>query len=262
MPERKAIPSTTKAIPSTTYSYDYNLTYTAHTQASAAQAVSNDNQSLLVLGIAGTGKTTYLRHLVEHLRSCKKKVDIISKTHCASSRAGGVTADHYVRRYILHGTCTADYLWIDEVSQADIGILCQLNKLTYTNVKFLISGDFNQFAPLFNTYKGAQVPDDAFERSRLLHRMAGGNRLVLTECMRSDAVLFGFYSTLIAGGARFAAPLSAAVADAKRDFRYQGPARWNLVISHAKRIRVNRELNRFFAPEGAVFVEVKPKKND
>ena len=62
----------------------------------------------------------------------------------------GVTADHYVRRHIIHGACTADYLWVDEISQVDIGNLCQLNKLCYTKVGFLLSGDFNQFPPLFN----------------------------------------------------------------------------------------------------------------
>ena len=72
-------------------------------------------------------KTTLVQEDVERLRGLPKKVDIISKTHCASHRAGDVTADRYVHRHILHGACTAGYLWIDETSPADIGLLCQLN---------------------------------------------------------------------------------------------------------------------------------------
>ena len=57
--------------------------------------------------------------------------------------ARGVTADHYVCRHIIHGACTADYIWVDEISQVDIEILCQLNKLTFTKLRWLLSGDFN-----------------------------------------------------------------------------------------------------------------------
>ena len=45
-------------------------------------------QSLLVLGSPGTGKTTLIQGITERLRSLGKTVDIISKTHCASARAG------------------------------------------------------------------------------------------------------------------------------------------------------------------------------
>ena len=57
--------------------------------------------SLLVTGIAGTGKTTYMRGVVERLRADGKVVDIISKTHTASRRAGGVTAVHCVRPHVM-----------------------------------------------------------------------------------------------------------------------------------------------------------------
>ena len=127
------------------------------------------------------------------------KVDIISKTHCASARAGGRTADYWIRRHIINGDCSADYIWIDEISQLDIELITALNRLTYTNVKFLISGDFNQFGPLGNSFRGASIAEDAFEKSNLLHRMAGGNKLTLMDCKRSNAELFNFYTRLIPG---------------------------------------------------------------
>ena len=100
----------------------------------------------MVLGSPGTGKTTLIQGVTERLRSLGKTVDIISKTHCASARAGGCTADHWIRKKVINGTCSADFVWIDEISQLDCELLVALNRLTYTNVKFLISGDFNQFA--------------------------------------------------------------------------------------------------------------------
>jgi hypothetical protein len=85
-------------------------------------------ESLLVLGIAGTDKTHYVQGIVERLRHMGKKVDVMSKTHTASQRAGGVTADHWVRRHILNGTAICDYLWIDEVSQWTLA--CSIRSLS------------------------------------------------------------------------------------------------------------------------------------
>ena len=63
-------------------------------------------ESLLVQGAPGTGKTHYTQGLVELLRAQGKTVDVISKTHSASARAGGVTADHWVRKHVINGACT------------------------------------------------------------------------------------------------------------------------------------------------------------
>jgi hypothetical protein len=215
--------------------------------------------SLLVQGIAGTGKTFFLRGVVERLRAQGKVVDVISKTHVASRRAGGVTADHWVRRYVLAGCPRCDVLWVDEISQLDVGLWLQISKLTYTGMCFLLSGDFNQFAPLGNTFRGAQVAETAFEASGLLHTLSSGNTVTLTTCMRSDSELFSFYSSLIAGGSRYEIPLPEAVKQAKAQFKLTAGARWNLVISHQRRIRINRELNVQEAPSDAVRLEVMGK---
>ena len=113
---------------------------------------------------------------------------------------------------------------------------------------------------MFNSFRGAPIPEDAFEQSPLLHRMAGGNRLVLTECRRSDARLYGFYASLIPGGARFSEPLPLVLAAAKGEFNFPGPARWNLCISHRKRVQLNAQLNVLFKPEDAVFIPFKRKR--
>ena len=213
----------------------------------------------MAVGVAGTGKTTFMQGIVERLRHSGKRVDVISKTHTASRRAGGVTADHWVRRHVLHGAATCDYLWVDEISQVDVCLLNQLGKLSFTPMRFLLSGDFHQFPPINNCWRGTPVPEDSLERSALLHTLAGGNRCTLTECRRGDRRLFDFYSSLIAAGSRFELPLRECVAQAKALFVHNGPARWNLVISHRKRVQINREMNQAEAPRDAACLVVSGK---
>ena len=153
-----------------------------------------EGSSIYICGIAGTGKTYLAKQLVEQLRALGKRVDIIAKCHTAAVRAGGVTADHYVRRTILHGACTAGVILVEEISQIECALWTQLNKV---NKQWILCGDFNQFAPVFDSWRGTDVPEGSFERSRMFHRMAGGNRLTLTRCRRADSFLFDFYSSLI-----------------------------------------------------------------
>ncbi|MCP3864183.1 MAG: AAA family ATPase, partial [Aestuariibacter sp.] len=221
--------------------------------AEAERRVLEDKASLFVCGIAGTGKTHYMQGIVERLQRQGVAVEAVSKTHVASKRASddGKTLDHWVRRHLMHGSPKCDVLWIDEVFQTDAGLLAQLSKLTGT-MRFLLSGDVHQFAPLGNTFRGAAVPEDALLRSNLLHTMAGGNRVELTECRRSDTSLFEYYASLIPGGLRFELPLVECVRQAKTAFAFRGLPRWSLCISHAKRVRINREVNERLAPQDAV----------
>ena len=103
------------------------------------------------------------------------------------------------------------------------------------------------------------MSETAFESSGLLHTLSAGNMVTLTTCRRSDAELFAFYSSLIQGGSRFELPLPEAVKQAKAHFKLATSARWNLVISHQRRIGINRELNQQEAPSDAVRLEVAGK---
>jgi hypothetical protein len=210
--------------------------------------------SLFVQGIAGTGKTTYCQGIVERLQAAGERVDTISKTHVASRRAGGVTADHWVRRHVINGSPKCTVLWIDEISQIDVGLLLQICKLTFCGIRFILSGDFNQFAPIGNNFRGTPVAEDALQNSNLLHTMAGGNRVTLTECRRSDRELFDFYASLV--GYRNDLTLRTILAEAKATFNFSGFCRNNLVISHRKRIQLNRQINEQFAPPSAIRLEI------
>ena len=138
------------------------------------------------------------------------------------------------------------------------GLWLQINKLTNTKMRYILSGDWNQFPPLGNTFRGAQVSDTAFEDSGLLHTLCSGNRVTLTTCRRSDGELFAFYSSIIAGGSRYELTLPELVRQARATFTV-GSARFNLCISHQRRCRINREANQQEAPPNAIRLEVTGK---
>jgi hypothetical protein len=207
----------------------------------------------LVEGIAGVGKTHFVQSLVQDLRALGKSVAILSKTHVASQRAGGCTADHWVRRHVLHGSPSAAVIWVDEAFQIDVSILAQFNKIATR--QWLLSGDPHQFPPVFDGWRGAPVEESAFRESNLLKTMSGGHRLTLTTCHRSDTELFSWYSSLITGGARFELPLADVLAEARLRFHLLVPARHNLCISHRRRVQLNQAGNERERPANAVLVK-------
>jgi hypothetical protein len=215
--------------------------------AMRAEELMLEGGSLFVSGIAGTGKSFFCTGIVERLRHKGVKVDCVAKTHTASSRIGGCTLDHWVNRHLLNGSPTCQVLYVDEISQIDIGLLALMARLTYTGMRFVLAGDFNQYAPIGNCWRGSPIAEDAFERSALLHRLCGGRVVNLRECRRADALLFDFYSSLILGGSRFEQPLGDSVNQAKALFNLRGPVRWNLTISHFKRVQLNRKLNLHYS---------------
>jgi len=213
--------------------------------------------NLAIEGTAGVGKSTWVGALAAEIAAGGRTLAAVSKTHCASSRLGkycpSSTADHWVRRHVLNGAVSANVLWLEEAFQTECALMTQLAKLP-AHVGFIFTGDPHQFGPIHSHWRGCPVPSGAFERSSVYHTLAHGNRLRLTTCRRSDAVLFAFYSSLIAGGSRFELPLSQVLAEARELFHFEGPARHNLCISHKQRRRLNREVSQALRPRGAVYL--------
>jgi hypothetical protein len=160
----------------------------------------------------------------------------------------------------MHGACSADAIWVEEFSQIETSLWAQFNKPE--GIQWLLSGDLNQFPPFFDSWHGAPVHENAFRDSSFFHYLAGGNRLTLTEGHRSDMELFNFYSSLIAGGERFTQPLAEVLEAARSIAGFKGPAVNNLVISHRRRVLLNRQLNKTFLPQDVtpVFIRCKPKR--
>ena len=150
--------------------------------------------SLLVSGPPGVGKSHFTKSCCDQLMAAGKRVAVIAKSHVASSRVGGVMADHWVRKYLMHGSAQFDAIWIEEYSQLDIELWGHLNKMAHAGCQWLLSGDPDQFAPVRNNWRGCAVRPDALESSQLLHFLVGGAVLRLHECRRSSRQLFDFYT--------------------------------------------------------------------
>ena len=217
--------------------------------------------SIAIEGCAGTGKSTWVACLAKALADSGKTMSRISKTHCASSRIGGVTADHFARSKILNGVCTSDIIWCDEVFQTECALMTQIAKLPIST-QFILTGDPHQFGPCWDSWRGCRVPPGAFESSSVYWSMASGHRLTLTQCRRSDQELFAYYTSLIQGGARFTLPLAEVLEECRGLYRFEGPARHNVCISHRARRRINAQIGALFKPRGALYLRASSQNEE
>ena len=114
-------------------------------------------QIIFIRGIAGTGKSHLIRQtLIPKLRAQGKTVIALAKTHAAAAIAEGDTADHFAWKNVREGGTGVDVIWVDEVSMLDIDLLCDLSHVSFREPppQWILSGDFNQYLPFFNTFLG------------------------------------------------------------------------------------------------------------
>ena len=135
-----------------------------------------EGESLLLTGYPGTGKTHLARKIVEALRELGDTVHIITKTHAAVQNVGlgAQTADHWVRRNVRSGRCSATWLVIEELTQLDTPLWADIACLSMnTSMRFLLLGDFRQLPAVLDSFAGAEVCRE-LKDSQLLHDLAGG----------------------------------------------------------------------------------------
>ena len=84
----------------------------------------------------------------------------------------------------------------------------------------------------------------------MMYEFAGGWFLELTENKRSDQLLFDYYTGI------WGMTLEDALAKGRHDFEFTGkPANFTLVISHHKRMKINRERNNQQRASNAILFE-------
>jgi hypothetical protein len=217
--------------------------------------------SLLVVSPAGCGKTFWARQLVECLREAGARVQCVAKTHSACQNLGceAVTVDHYVRKHTRNGICACEVLVVEELSQVEAGLWADLVKPLWGGCRYILTGDYQQFSPVAESWAGCAVPPHLLQHSDMMHELTGGYRLTLTDNMRSDQKLFDFYSTL-GVGTPAARPLEEALAEAKLIFRARGQPDHVLTISHVRRVQLNARMNARCKPADAVLIRCQPSK--
>jgi hypothetical protein len=185
-------------------------------------------------------------------------VDIVSKTHVSVQNVGlgAKTADHWTRKHIRHGATSCDTLVVEEVTQIDVFLFSEIGKLLHKGIQFILLGDMRQFSAIAACWSGSPLPDNSLKQSDLLFELASGFRTELTENRRSDPTIFNFIKGLAIDEPN-EKPKHEAIAEAKRLFPgTSNQADYTLVISHRRRIAINRELNEANRPEGAIKIEV------
>jgi ATP-dependent exoDNAse (exonuclease V) alpha subunit len=93
----------------------------------------------------------------------------------------------YIRDTLKH----YEYIFIDEVSMMSemfYKFFIVLKRMM-PKIKFIIAGDFAQLLPVKD-----RIENCDYKNSLALHELCDGNRLELTKCRRSDAVLFNMLS--------------------------------------------------------------------
>ena len=215
-----------------------------------------EGESLLLTGYPGTGKTHLARKIVEALRELGDTVNIITKTHAAVQNVGlgAQTADHWVRRNVRSGRCSATWLVIEELTQLDTPLWADIACLSMnTSMRFLLLGDFRQLPAVLDSFAGAEVCRE-LKDSQLLHDLASAWCHELSERWRFDEGVFSFLQWLRVDEAE-QVPLREAVQMARQRFPRRGEPEVCLVISHAKRLQINERENRRRAPEDALLVQ-------
>jgi Cdc6-like AAA superfamily ATPase len=219
-----------------------------------ARAAVMAGQSLLVEGSPGSGKTTFVRSLVDALRASGKVVDIIAKTHAAVQNfaQNAQTADRWVRRVVRSGGCVnCSILVVDEVTMVESILWADIAKVSLmAGIAFILCGDFLQFPAVCEHCAGCAVPEGALERSHMLRDLVDGNRLTLTENKRSDQVLYQLYTSLQRR------TLADALEEARARFPVTTRPATTIVISHARRRFLNMKQNlKDKRAAGAIFLK-------
>ena len=226
-----------------------------NTDAACRHVLNGHN--IWIDGMGGAGKTTLGQQIVQELRSMKKTVSIIAKTHSACRRFGGdgvETADKWLNKYVGKACGPLpDVVFIEEISMIDLRLWGFISTLFQTRkCQIVLSGDLFQLKPPKNTWNGSDVPRHAFRDSDLLYELADGNRCFLDANMRSDPVIFEFAKTLRQPGAC----LQERLAEAREKFP---PTKripdHVLVMSHSKRVDYNGQYNALKKPVDAMFLE-------
>ena len=153
--------------------------------------VINSNQSCFITGPGGSGKTTLLTLLQDELTQQDKKYTTLCPTNLAALIANGITIHKFAARLKKQACIKCldlDYIFIDEVSMlAEVfyKFLMMIKKIK-NNIKFIISGDYNQLKPVndrisYNT---------DYANSSCLFELADYNKIQLTKCRRADDTLY------------------------------------------------------------------------
>ena len=158
------------------------------------QVISSD-KSYFITGPAGTGKSELIRNIKTELNKTNKTYICLAPTNLAALNIDGMTIHKFVIRIkkmesIYNLNC--DYIFIDEISMVKevfYKFFIMLKRIK-PDIKFIIAGDFNQLPPIDDRIQENIKYAFDYKNSVALKELCNNNKLELSNCRRSDNVLF------------------------------------------------------------------------
>ena len=229
-------------------------------------------KSMLICGLPGTGKTTFVNKLITHIKKeVHNQVICLAPTHAAAGLIDGLTVHAFerewrnacenpsARRTLQRKLYHTTHIIIDEVSmmQSTFYALFTNVKNTFPHISWILVGDFKQLPPVLDdllqpkpdgmiTTKKCTV---AYEYSNAVSWLCGCHTVELTHCRRSDKDMFAYTQTL------YKAVITKRSNDCDEEgdgmpsstsFRDLHATNRNLAYTHSTRLMVNYECETNF----------------
>jgi ATP-dependent exoDNAse (exonuclease V) alpha subunit len=156
-----------------------------------ADNIIKSDQSYLLNGPGGVGKSSLIKDIQRRLTEQGKKYVSLAPTNLAALIINGMTIHKFATKlkkqsYVQH--MELDYIFIDEISMVReifYKFLLMIKRMK-PNIKFIVSGDFNQLAPIADRVSSLTN----YSNSPALFELCYSNKLSLTICRRADKQFF------------------------------------------------------------------------
>ena len=245
-----------------------NHTETEETTAlELTRGLVGQGTSCFVCGPPGTGKSFILSQMARDLQQAGEKVAVVAFTNSVARQHSevdveplwdsSVTKEQRVKmnkerlqklrersgqtiHHFLHSHKSfSGWILVDEASQVPLPLYAQLQRYKLSGAKFIFFGDFeNQLGAAHDHWRGGRVPELALADSLALKGLSSFKRVVCTKPQRCDHELFGIYTNLPR------LTVGDALVSLRRRFpRTPAQPQWDLCVSNAQRIKLNRERN-------------------
>jgi 5-methylcytosine-specific restriction enzyme A len=150
--------------------------------------ILDSNQSWLINGPPGAGKTTLINKIKEYLTNNNKVYKCLAPTNLAALLIDGTTVHKFackLKKLTKFMETQLDYIFVDEVSMLHSNfykILMIIKQLKNCNI--IVSGDFNQLDVIGDLHKYD------YKNSSILKELCDHNNINLQTCRRSNDKLF------------------------------------------------------------------------